>query len=46
MLQAGTMELTVEMKTILLCCRWRRWLPLLSLKICSWSRRATASPGQ
>nr|DAM68756.1 MAG TPA: hypothetical protein [Caudoviricetes sp.] len=35
-----------EMKTILLCCRWRRLLQLLSLKICSYCPKVTASPGQ
>nr|DAK02778.1 MAG TPA: hypothetical protein [Caudoviricetes sp.] len=46
MLRAGTMELTDGMKTILLCYRWRRLLPLPSLKIYSYCPKATASPEQ
>nr|DAY73934.1 MAG TPA: hypothetical protein [Caudoviricetes sp.] len=40
------MELTVAMRTILLCYRWRRLLLLPSPKICSYCLKVTVSPGQ
>nr|DAT99234.1 MAG TPA: hypothetical protein [Caudoviricetes sp.] len=40
------MELTVEMQTILLCCKWQRLLPLPSPKICSYCPKVTGLPGQ